>query len=161
MVVSNQNQLITELACVVVAKTAPEELPLFRATSAAYFKNTNKLLKSQMGKDELLGFGLGEAVSLLTPTVLVVVTDAVTFVTVAFAKSVAEESENFISDLIRKLFKRSHKKKEHHDLPPLTPEQLTQVRKRAYEKACQLKLSDDRASLLADAVVGSLVKGRS
>jgi hypothetical protein len=39
----------------------------------------------------------------------------------------------------------------------LSPEQLRELRRTAYERAKQLNLADDRAALLADSLVGSLV----
>jgi len=159
MTSSDQNQLIADVARDIIAQTAPEELPLFRATSVAYFKNPEKILKDQKRKDEILGFGPGEVVSLLTPTVLVVVTEVVTFVTAEVQKSIATESASIISELVKKQFKRfqPEEKKEQNEVARLTPEQIAQIRKRTYEKARQLKLSESQAGLLADSVVGSLV----
>lgn len=67
----------------------PQELPLFRPMSAAYFKNPDKVLKSQSGKDEMLGFGVAEAVIMLTPSILAIMSQVVTFVTAEVQKSVA------------------------------------------------------------------------
>jgi hypothetical protein len=160
---SDQSQLIADVARDVVAQIAPEELPLFRATSVAYFKNPDKLVKKQMRKDEMLGFGVGEAVSLLTPTVLVVVAEAVTFVTAEVKKSIATESAGLISDLVKKQFKKfqPEEKKAGDNPPPLTLEQIAQVRKLAYQRFLQLKLSDAQANRLADAVVATLVSEAS
>jgi hypothetical protein len=152
---SDQNQLITDVARDIVMQTAPEELPLFRATSAVYFKNPDKVLKGQTSKDEMLGFGAGEAVVMLTPYVLVVVTEVVRFVIAQVQQSVATESADLINNIVKKLFKRV--RPEENDLLPLTPAQLTQVRKVAYESACRLNLPDNKASLLADAIKGSML----
>src|SRR6266566_9892076 len=161
MVTSMQNSLVAERAYAVVAQIAPEELPLFPAISTAYFKDPRQALKYDAeGKDDMLGFGVAETVSLLTPTVLVVMNEVIMLLTTGVAKSFEEESTNFISEQFKKLRKklRPQEKKEQHELSPLTSEQLVQVRQRAYEKACQLKLPDDTAQLLADAVVGSLIQ---
>lgn len=160
---AENNQLIADVARDIIAQTAPQELPLFRATSAAYFKHPDKVLKDQTSKDEMLGFGPDEAVALLTPYVLLVMTEAVTFIVNEVKKSVTDESAAVISDLVKKQFKRfrSKEKKEQHEVVLLTPEQIEQVHKQVYEKAHQLKLSDDKAGLLADAVVGSLVSEAS
>lgn len=152
---SDQNQLITDVVRDIIVQTAPEELPLFRATSTAYFKNADRVLKGQVSKDELLGFGAGEAVSLLTPYVFVVVTEVVRFVIVEVQKSVATESADLISDIVKKLFKRV--RPEENNLLPLTSAQLAQVYKVAYESARRLNLSNDRARLLADAIKGSML----
>ena len=151
----DQNQLIADVARDIVRQTSPEELPLFRATGAAYFKNPDKVLKEQKSKDELLGFGAGEAVALLTPYALVVVTEVVRFVTEQVQKSVAAESADLIGDIVKKLFKRV--RPEENNVLPLTLAQLAQVREVTYESARRLNLSDDRASLLADAIKGSML----
>lgn len=161
MINVDQNQLIADLARDIVAKTAPQELPLFRATSAAYFKNPDKVLKSQAGKDEVLGFGVGEAVVMLTPSVLIIVNQVVAFVTSEVQKSVAEESSNMLSDLVKQMFKKFRPEREQNAPPPLTPTQLANVHKLAYEEANRLALSDAQAKLLADSIVGSLVTSSS
>jgi hypothetical protein len=79
MTSAENNQLIADVARDIVAQTAPQELPFFRATSVAYFKNPEKALKQQTGKDEMLGFGGGEVVTLLTPIVLTMMTEVFTF----------------------------------------------------------------------------------
>ena len=151
--------LIADVARDIVAQTAPQELPLFRATSAAYFKKPDQALKNQTGKDEMLGFGTGELVSLLTPTVLIVVTEVVTFLTVEVKKAVATESASLISDQVKKLFKKFHPEaeKEQSDPAPLTREQIARVHKLAYERFLQLKLSETQANRLADAITASLI----
>jgi hypothetical protein len=69
---ATQNQLATDVARDLVGQLAPEEMPLFRATSEAYLKDPQKVLKEHTGEDEMLGFGTGEVVSLLTPVALAV-----------------------------------------------------------------------------------------
>ena len=151
----DQNQFIADVARDIIMQTAPEELPLFRATSAAYFKNPDKVLKGQTSKDEMLGFGVGDAVALLTPYALVVVNEVVKFVTAQVQMSLATESADLIGDIVKKLFKRV--RPEESNVMPLTLAQLTQVREVAYENARRLNLSDDRASLLADAIKGCML----
>jgi hypothetical protein len=155
----DQNQLVADLARDIVAQTAPQELPLFRATSAAYFKNPDKVLKSRGGKDEILGFGAGEAVLMLTPSVLFIVNQVVTFVIAEVQKAVAEESSNLLDDLVKKMFKKFRPAHEQNAPPPLTPTQLANVHQLAYEEASRLALSDAQAKLLADSIVGSLAIG--
>ncbi len=155
---AEQKQLVADLARDVVLQAAPQELPLFRLTSQAYFQNPEKALQKQAGKDELLGFGAAEAVILLTPVVLAVMTDVLKFVMEAVQKSIKEEGSGLVSDAVKQMFKRfrSQEKQETHGPAPLTPEQLTQVRKLAYERARQFQLSEAKAGLLADAMVGGL-----
>jgi len=159
MAYSDQNQLIADLTRDIVAQTAPQELPLFRTMSAAYFKNPDKVLKGQPEKDEMLGFGGAEAVIMLTPSILAIMSQVVQFVTAEVQKSVATNSAALIDNLVSKMFKkfRPAEKQDQENLPALTTEQLTRVRNLAYQEARKLALSEARADLLADSIVGSLV----
>ena len=64
---SDQKQLITDVARDLVVKVAPHELPLFPATSQAYFENPEKVLEKQKSEDTMLGFGLEAGAVFLTP----------------------------------------------------------------------------------------------
>jgi hypothetical protein len=153
------NLLIVDVARDIVAQTEPGELPLFRAISTEYFKRPAKAVKNQSGRDELLGFGIGETVSLLTPAVLVVTTQVVAFLTEVVRQSVVEESASLINERVRRMFKKFRQEGARDELAPapLTREQLAQVHKQAYEKFLELKLSGTRANRLADAVLASLI----
>ncbi len=156
---ADQNQLISDLSRDIVMRIAPQELPLFRATSTAYFQKPDSIFKNREGKDQMLGFGVGEAVVMMTPSVLVIVTQVVQFLTAELQKSVAAESSSLIADLVKKMFKkfRSADSKPDAQVPaPLTKEQLAYVRQLAYEEANRLMRSDAKAHILADAIVGSL-----
>ncbi len=158
MTYSDQNQLIADLARDIVAQTAPQELPLFRTMSAAYFKNPDKVLKGQPGKDEMLGFGVAETVVMLTPSVLAVMSQVVRFVMAEVQKSVATNTAEVIDDLVTHMFKkfRPAGEQDQKNVPALTAGQLAQVRNLAYQEAHKLALPDAQASLLADSIVGSL-----
>lgn len=147
-------QLVTDLARDFVVKTAPQEVPLFRANSEAYFKDPQKALQRQTGKDEMLGFGDGAVITLLTPIVLTVMSEVVKFLMEEVKKSVKAEGAGAINQAVKSLFQKF--RPQDAKAPALTPEQLEQVRKIAIEKARQLKLSDDKAALLADSIAGSL-----
>ena len=153
------NQLIAYVARDVITQTEPGELPLFRAISTEYFKRPAEALKNQSGRDELLGFGMGETVSLLTPAVLVVTTQVVAFLTEVVRQSVVEESASLINERVRRMFKKFRQEGTRDELAPapLTREQLVLVHKQAYEKFLELKLSGTRANYLADAVIASLI----
>ncbi len=151
-------ELINELARDLVMQIAPQELPLFRAHSEAYFKDQKKALQNQSAKDEILGFGPGGAVVLLTPIALTVVDDVIAFMVEEVKKAAQAESASWINDTVKAMFKkfRPEEKEEKGKPVPLTPEQLAQVRHIVVKKARQLKLSDERARTLADTVVGGL-----
>jgi hypothetical protein len=152
------NQLVTEVTRDLITQMAPQEVPLVRATSEAYFRNPEKVLATHAGKDEMLGFGTGEVVTLLTPVVLAVTADVVTFLAEEFKKVFKDESATMVSVSVNALFKKLHpaEKAEKQMPPPLTGEQLARVREIALKKARQLKLSERSAKLLADSLVGGL-----
>ena len=157
---ADQNQLISDLSRDIVMRIAPQELPLFRSTSTAYFQKPDTMFKNTKDKDQVLGFGAGETIAMMTPSVLVIVTQVVQFVSTELQKSVATESSSLIADLVKKMFKKfrvADGKQEVQDPTPLTKEQLAYVHKMAYEEANRLMRSDAKAHVLADAIVGSLV----
>ncbi len=76
---STHNQLVIDLGRDLISRIAPQEIPIFRANSEAYFKDPQKTLSARAGKDETLGFGIGEAAAFLTPVVLAVTTEVIKF----------------------------------------------------------------------------------
>ncbi len=155
MINADQRQIIVDVTREIILQKAPGELPLFRSTVTTYINHPERLLSEKQGKDDLLGFGAGEVVMFLTPYVLMIMTEVVKFVAGEVQKSLATESAELISVILKKLFQRVQPEK--NDLLPLTSAQLAQVRKVAYENAHRLKLPDDQANLLADAITGTLL----
>ena len=157
------DELVAEVARDLVAKTAPHELPLFRATSEEYFKDPERALSPPEAKDETLGFGVGIALAMITPVALEVVKSVIAFVSAEVGKTAKEESEPLIRNAVRRLFRRGKDPAEASGPQPATiglnEEQLAEVRRVALEKAEQLKLAKDKAELLADALVGELATG--
>lgn len=150
------NDVIADVSRDLIAQVAPQELPLFRAQSQAYFRDPNAVLKEQEGKDDMLGFGAGEAIAFLTPVALVVVTEVITFLASEIKKTVAAEGSSLLAEQLKKVLKKYRPGDTKNDPPSLSAEQLTQVHKLAFEKARQLKLSEAQSHLLADSLVGSL-----
>jgi hypothetical protein len=153
---SVHNQLVAEVAKDLLSQVAPQEMPLFRSISSSYFNNPEKALNDQKAKDELLGFGAAEAVTLITPVLLAVSSDVIKFLFAEAQKAMKSESTSLINDTVKSWFSGMRPKEEKKSPPRLTPEQLEQVRTIAIKKAQQLKLSKENTKLLADAIVGSL-----
>jgi hypothetical protein len=155
---STDDALVAALARASVERAAPEELPLFRATSDAYFDDP-AALERQRSRDEMLGFGVETAVMLVTPVALAVAKDVIEFIGTHLRARAEKEGAGAIDHVLDRLLRRD-------DEPAslavptgpaeLTDEQLEQVRTLALEKAKQLKLSDAKAELLAESLVGSL-----
>jgi hypothetical protein len=157
-----QSQLIVDVARDVTIQIAPQEIPLFRAMSEAFLKDPDRLLKAEAGKDEMLGFGVGEAVALMTPIVLIVAAQVIEFLQTEVKKALATEGTSLVAEMTKSMFKRFRPSEQgKQKLPPLTPAQVAQVRKVAFEKARVLKLPEAKASLLADALIGELVNTSS
>jgi hypothetical protein len=158
--------LVAQLARSAVSEAAPEELPLFRATSKAYFEDPDALRKQGSG-DQMLGFGVEAAVVLVTPVALDVARDVLNFVLAQVREQAREHGKEAIERFTDRLLDHvsGGKEKEAETAAPagagaatpeLTDEQLEQVRALALEKAAQLRLAPDKAELLADSLVGSL-----
>ena len=151
-----QRDLIAEMSRDIVADVAPDELPLFRMNSTAYFKNPKKALESREGQDEALGFGIEAMVPLLTPVIIAVVTEIISHLEQSLSSHVASSAEGFIGGGLRSVFKRGGKAPA-APTAQLSPAQLAEVRDIAFRKARQLKLPETQAAMLADSVVGGLV----
>jgi hypothetical protein len=156
---SEHNQLVVDLAYKVVAQNAQDEISSFQVVSKAYLKKGDKIFKDKTSNDHMLGSGMIEAVSLLTPIVLSIATEVVMSVTGEVKKSLLEQIASWVNDFIKKIFKGilPDEQKDKKTLPKLTKEELVQVHKIAYEKACTLNLPEAQARLLADSIVGNLV----
>lgn len=159
MSAAENDDLVAALARATIEKAAPEELPLFPATSEAYFHDPQALERrggGGGGKDEMLGFGVDAAMVLMTPVVLQVAKDVIGFLGEQLRERAREQGEGAIDRVIARIVNRKGNDGEVEPVPELTDEQLEQVRALAITKGRALKLSDERATLLADSLVGSL-----
>jgi len=149
-----ESDLIAEMSRDVVSQVAPDELPLFRMNSTAYFKNPKKALEATQAKDDTLGFGIEAVVPLLTPIVIAVVSEVITHLEQSLSTHLASGAEGVVGGGLRSVFKRGGK----GTAAPaqLSPAQLAEVRDIAFRKARQLKLPETQAAMLADSVVGGL-----
>lgn len=153
---SNHELLVADMARDLLSRLAPQEKALFKSISESYFKDPEKTVAEQKAKDELLGFGAAEAVTLITPIVLAVSSDVLKFLFAEAQKAMQSESTTLINETVESWFGKFRQKEDKKAPPPLTTEQLEQVRKIAVKKAKQLKLSEKNTKMLADAIVGSL-----
>jgi hypothetical protein len=151
---------VLELARAGVERAAPEELPLFGPTSEAFLEDPASL-EREGGGDRTLGFGVESALVLVTPAALSVARELVTYVTAQVRARLADEGEGVIQRTLDRIFGgRKPSAEPAEPAPPeLSDEQLERVRAMALEKAKQLRLSDEKAELLADSLVGSLATG--
>lgn len=154
-----EQQLVTELAGLVLEQVAPEELAILDDTAQEYFADPQATLDPRR-RDEPLGFGID--IALLGPYVLAIATPVITYLGSLVAQGIQEVAKPLVADLVRQLFRRpgSGVAPVTASAPPqlvLTSEQARWIRDTTHERARVLGLPDAQASVLADAVVGSLV----
>jgi hypothetical protein len=144
-----QKAIVEALGKSVVASLAPAELPLYDVMSRAFFEAPERARPQHEGREENLGFGLGEAV-LLTPVVLAAATNVARFVLDELGQSMGKMAAQYIAEQIRKLVRREPAAL-HFD-----EAQLARIRLGVLETARQYRMPDAKASLLADTLVGHL-----
>jgi hypothetical protein len=151
-----ERRLVAELAEAVLAQAAPEELVIFDETAEEYFQDPAGVLSAR-GGDEAVGFGLD--VALLTPYVLAVAGSVVTFLASIVSDSAKEETRTLVAGYVRRLFRNQHEASSARATAPqpLTTEQARRIRQIAYDRSIALSLPEDRATVLADAVVGGIL----
>lgn len=159
-----ERDLVGELARAVVLRIAPEEQGLFEETEADYVRDPGLVLRGGV-RDEAVGFGLDMA--LLTPYVLAVGAAVVQFLSAvvsdAVHDAVRDELTPAIAGRIRQLLRRDdpaaadRRGSGRRDRAGLTAEQAREVRRVALRHALQSGLDDEKAALLADAFVGTLL----
>ncbi|MFB9902927.1 hypothetical protein [Allokutzneria oryzae] len=149
-------EFVTTLARDVVAARAPEELPFFAATSAAYFRDPRRALAGRTRSDEVLGSGLDTAVALLSPVALAVATAVYETLTQKTGELVVERGGRLLGRLGRKLRRKKQEPPLVEAPAELSDEEIGQVRAAVEKRGAALGLSPDQVELLADAVVFSL-----
>ena len=154
--------LVRDISRVVVARVAPAENASFRVVSDAYFANANRRVPSRDGGTEPLGWGVGEAVTLLTPIVLTAMTEAIQYLLVEIARTAVSRGRVAAAGTIRRLFGLDRHpdggdpSAETADLAvELTDHQWAAVRRIVVDVAQRSGLSEDKAALIGDAVLGA------
>lgn len=133
----------------VVAEVAAEEMPL--VVGLARFDDATVIRRlGDRRRREPLGFGLGEVAALVTPVVWLAVNQTAQQITAAAVDNAIGRARS----RLRVLFRRPA---ETVTVPPLTREQLADVRNVVLEMAAQRGLEEERATVIADAVVARLV----
>jgi hypothetical protein len=133
----------------VVAETAPEELPLVAGLAGLDDATVVRRLGGRSRRNEQLGFGLGEIAALVTPVVWL----ALHQMAQRLAAAAVDEAAHGAKAVLRKVLRRTAGAE---TIPPLTREQLGEVRELVLASAAQRGLGERRASVLADTVVARL-----
>lgn len=141
------DELTLELSRAVVERASPDELPVFEAIASGYAREGIEALPRSDGP---LGFG----VEVLTVSVVIVpVAQAVAKVLIAALPGLAVDvAAGPLKDRLKKLFRK--KSQPTIAVPPAVVED---ARLTAFTHARTLGLAEDQATLLADAVAGTLL----
>ncbi|AOS64559.1 hypothetical protein [Actinoalloteichus hymeniacidonis] len=135
----------------VVAQVAPEELPIVAGLATMDEATVRRRLAEARSRREPLGFGLVEVIALVTPVVWLAVDHAAERI----AESAVDGAAKGSRTLLRRLFRR-RRRVAAAVVPPLSTEQLIEVRRLVLEQAATHGLDEPRASMVADAVVARL-----
>lgn len=152
---------IQEISKSIVIQIAPEEMDLFENLVAEYFQDPTPPDLSPSSKDEPLSFGLGETLVAVAPAAAAMVSAVLKYLMNELVKTTQEESAEAIKKKIKALFNPEAKdkgraKKERQDLPPLTKEQMEQVKKLACKEAIVFGIAPSKADKMANALIGAL-----
>ncbi len=133
----------------VVAKVAPEELPVVDGLVLFDDATVVRRLRRGGNRRDPLGFGLGEIVVMVTPVVWLVMEQ----IAEKAAGAAVDGTAKGAKALLRKVFR---KRSAPVVIPPLSKDQLAEVWRRVQEAALQRGMSEDRAKQVADEVVARL-----
>jgi hypothetical protein len=174
---ADEQAIIEALAHSAVKDVAPEELPLFGPTSEAYFdpaRGTPAGAKS----DEMLGFGVDAAAAMVfvTPVALEAAKSVVGYVIGELQTALKDQAKPMIQGLVKRLLHGGAKPVGAHEdktaeagghapakaaadeAPPFTREQLDELHKVALKTAERMGMQREKASVVADAIVGAIVR---
>ncbi|MFI7409907.1 hypothetical protein ACIBU0_14705 [Streptomyces sp. NPDC049627] len=136
----------------VVADTAPGELVLLDGMRSLSDRHVTDVMKRRGNHPDTLGFGVTDAVVLVTPVVWLVVDEVV-------RRGIGAATDSALARLrapLRRLLRRSADDAE--TVPPLTAPQLEAVHARVLELADDAGMERGTARGLADAVVSRLAR---
>ncbi|MFF0558519.1 hypothetical protein [Streptomyces sp. NPDC004266] len=141
---------VRDLVREVVVGLAPDELPLLEGLLELDDATAVRRVQAHGQRRDPLGFGVGEAAVLVTPVIWVALDQAAR----RYGEMAADGVWRRSSEALGRLFRRNGPSA---TVPPLTREQLGEVRSMVLETAGQRGLSARRAEDLANAVVTGLL----
>ncbi|NJP35329.1 hypothetical protein [Micromonospora thermarum] len=165
---SVEDAVVQELARRVVSRVAPEEGEIFDIVRDAYRRDPQRLTSPGGGRDQMLGFGVEAAAALLTPLALGISAEVVRHLTMEAVGAIE------VGDRLRGLLRRRRDADPadgqatpapHTGDPeaapaaspaPAPPADHARIREIVLTRCRQAGVDDDRAGLIADAVVGAL-----
>ncbi|MFJ9351259.1 hypothetical protein [Streptomyces sp. NPDC101237] len=146
--------LATRLARRAVEAVAPDELPQFALTAEAFHRAPPSPAFVAGRRDEPLGIGLEAVAALLSATALTAAVQVLDHL----AQQAADRTAEAVGRRVRFGFgrRRAAATPPAVTLRPLSAEQLTQVRQVAGQAALRLRVPQEQAGAIADAIVAEL-----
>ena len=145
------NLTVREVVTDVIAKVAPDELPLLAGLEPIDDAGADRVLTRRARGRDPLGFGLDTVVSLVTPVLWIVLTDVA-------REGVTNVAMGVLARMKRRL-RRWLNRRRPMTLPPLDPAQVRHVRSMILTRCAAAGIDDARAAQVADAVAVRLMLG--
>jgi len=149
-VLPSEGRPVRDVVREVVIESAPDELPLLEGLLELDDATVVRRLDGHGQRREPLGFGMGEIAVLVTPVVWLALDQAARRIGDVAMERASRES----AGVLRRLLRRSRPPVV---VPPLTREQLAEVKRLVLTTAEQRGLAAAQASEIANAVVTGLV----
>lgn len=142
----------------VIAEAAPAELPVVDGLRELDPDTVRKRLRRRRQSRDPVGFGLDVVVPLMTPVVWVAVDELVRRVVDDASDSLVDRIGKALRTVARRVTRRPRAEvAAKATVPPLSPAQLEEVRRRVLELAPKYYLTSMDAEALADRVIARLV----
>lgn len=151
----NREELVSTLSYKVVQKTAPEELDIFDDIKEEFIENPDDFMEEASEKKEnVLGFG-GIGGTFVTVVILRLIWGILVQISKKGIDSFTEEGSKALAKwIIESLFGP----KDQTSYRP-SIEQLKKIRAFVCRKACIEGLNEEKASIVADSLIGELIGG--
>ncbi|WP_194833392.1 hypothetical protein [Nocardia sp. XZ_19_369] len=142
--------LVRDVVRDVIAEVASEELSLVDRLRQLDDEHVVRLLSRRRHGRDLLGFGIDDMVVLASPVVWVAVNEAAK----RFTNDAITGGGKAARFGLRTVFRRTGAES---TVPPLTREQIAEIRTQIVDSAVRSGMADDRAQVIADSVAGRLL----
>jgi hypothetical protein len=142
----------------VIAEAAPAELPVVDGLRKLGPDTVRRRLRRRRPSRDPVGFGLDDVVPLMTPVAWIAVDELVRRIVDGTSSSLAARIGRALRAVVRRVTRRPQAEATAEAVvPPLSPAQLAEVRRRVLELAPRYHLTSTDADALADRVVARLV----
>lgn len=152
-----QREFTTELARLALESSAPDELMVFDEVADEFFADQTAALNPR-SRDESVGFGL--ELALLAPAALAICGEVVRFVADLLAETFKDEAKSALGSYFRRIVVSRDQPAEPESpqsVLRLSDEQMQRVHEAALREGRRLKLPEETAALLGNAIVGALL----